>query len=128
MSIPLIATRLVCATGPVSESFIAHPAELARISERADVLVTGVCSSELVGLAAPASSVEIYAAAGRRRAIVDKHALIPGDGSVHVRWVPDGVWQVLAAGGAVPKAAVLLDLLDCDDPRARREAARVLAS
>jgi hypothetical protein len=45
---------------------------------------------------------------------------------VLARWVPDELWPVVAAPRA-PHAAVLVDLLENDDPRARREAARALA-
>jgi hypothetical protein len=44
-----------------------------------------------------------------------------------IRWVPDAVWRVVGAEVA-PKAAVLVDLLEHDDPRARREAVRALAA
>jgi hypothetical protein len=74
-------------------------------------------------------AVELYAAAGNRAAIVAEHALTPGSGAVTVHWVPDDVWAKLGAGAhAAPRAVVLVDLLEGEDPRARREAARALAS
>jgi excisionase family DNA binding protein len=112
----------------VSEQFEAHPSELPRILARPDVLATGVSAADLVGLVGDAASVEVYAPASRRGAIVDEHALIPGEGPVRVRWVPDDAWLLLAAGRSAPRAAVLLDLLESDEPRARREAARVLSA
>jgi hypothetical protein len=71
----------------------------------------------------------VYAPVGRRRAIVDDHALIPGSGPVRIRWVPDALWPLLTRNGdrRAPRAAVLLDLLEGDEPRARREAARALS-
>lgn len=68
-------------------------------------------------------------AAGRREALIADHALAPGPGPVRIRWVPDEVWPLLDRDrdGRAPRTAVLLDLLDHDDPRARREAARALA-
>jgi hypothetical protein len=42
-----------------------------------------------------------------------------------MRWVPDELWPVAGAGVA-PRAAVLVDLLEHDDPRVRREAADAL--
>ena len=112
----------------VSEQFGAHPAELPRILARPDVLATGVSVADRVGLAGQASSLEVYAPAGRRGVIVAEHALMPGEGPVHVRWVPDQAWALIAGDGRTPRAAVLLDLLESDEPRARREAARALAS
>ena len=110
-----------------SEQFDEQPSELARVVDRSDVLATGVSAADLVGFAGQASSVEAYAPASRRAAIVDEHALKPGDGPIHVRWVPDQAWALTAATGRAPRAAVLLDLLESDEPRARREAARALA-
>jgi excisionase family DNA binding protein len=110
-----------------SEKFDAHPSELARILERPDVMATGVSAADLVGLAGQASSVEVYAPASHRAAIIDEHALKPGKGPVHLRWVPDEAWALIAGDGGAPRAAVLLDLLESDEPRGRREARRVLA-
>jgi hypothetical protein len=39
--------------------------------------------------------------------------------------VPDELWRAIA-GDVAPRAAVLVDLLEHDDPRARREAAAAL--
>lgn len=110
------------------EEFDVHPSELKRILDRADVLVTGVSAGDTVGLFGSTSAVEVYAPAGSRQTIVDDHALMPGAGPVRVRWVPDGVWPLLDRDGdrRAPRAAVLLDLLEGDEPRARREAARLL--
>lgn len=113
-----------------SEELDAHPSELRRILRRPDVLATGVSAGEAVGLVGAASGVEVYAPAGRRDAIVAEHALVPGGGPVRFRWVPDELWPLVNHGGdrRAPRAAVLLDLLESDEPRARREAARALAA
>jgi hypothetical protein len=111
-----------------SEQFDAHPSELPRILDRPDVMATGVSAAELVGLAGQASSVEVYAPASHRDAIVDQHALMPGEGPVHVRWVPDEAWALIVGDSGAPRAAVLVDLLESDEPRARREAGRALRS
>ena len=110
------------------EEFDVHPSERGRILDRPDVLATGISACEVVGLVGPASAVEVYAPAGHRHAIVDEHALMPGPGPIRVRWVPDEVWLLLDRGGdrRAPHAAVLLDLLESDEPRARREAAHAL--
>jgi excisionase family DNA binding protein len=109
------------------ESFDAHPAELARILKRDDVMPTGISMPEEVGLHGGANALEFYAPDSARAAIIDEHALEKGSGSVLARWVPDDVWAAVSAPRA-PRAAVLLDLLENDDPRARREAARALES
>lgn len=111
-----------------SEEFAAHPSELARILNRRDVLATGASAGDRVGLVGSTSAVEVYAPASHREAIIDEHALIPGPGAVRVRWVPDQIWPLLDREDDAPRAAVLLDLLESDEPRARREAARALSS
>jgi excisionase family DNA binding protein len=110
------------------EEFDIHPSELGRILDRPDVLATGISAGAVVGLLGPASAVEVYAPAGHRHAILDEHALMPGPGPMRVRWVPDDVWLLIDPAGdrRAPRAAVLLDLLESDEPRARREAARAL--
>ena len=110
------------------ELFEAHPSELARLRNRSDVLLTGASAADAVGLVGEAQAVELYAPVAERDPIIDDHALLPGGGDVMVRWVPGDVWRVLDADGRVaPRAAVLVDLLESEDPRARREAARALA-
>jgi excisionase family DNA binding protein len=111
------------------EAFEAHPSELRRLRERPDILLTGASVADLVGLVGEAQGVELYAPASERGAVVAEHALMAGPGNVIVRWVPDAVWAGLdAAGQVAPRAAVLVDLLEGDEPRARHEAARALAS
>jgi hypothetical protein len=107
------------------ESFDAHPSELPRLAARPDVMRTGISAANAVGVHGGGGDVELYAPAGRRRDIVAEHVLEPGDGPVLMRWVPDALWPAVAADVA-PRAAVLVDLLEHDDPRARREADRAL--
>jgi hypothetical protein len=111
-----------------AEDFDAHPSVLPRILERPDVLATGISASDAVGLVGGGATAEVYAAAGRRKSLIDEHALEPGPGPVRIRWVPDEIWPLVNGDrdGRAPRTAVLLDLLEHDDPRARREAARVL--
>jgi excisionase family DNA binding protein len=111
------------------EEFDVHPSELKRVLDRPDVLATGISAGESIGLLGPASAVEVYAPVSHRDAIVDAHALSPAAGPVRIRWVLDEVWPVLSRGDdrRAPRAAILLDLLESDEPRARREAARALA-
>lgn len=107
------------------ESFTAHPSELERLVSRPDVMRTGISAAGVVGIHGGARDVELYAPSGRRGALVSAHALEPGDGPVLIRWVPDDLWPAVHADVA-PRAAVLVDLLEHDDPRARREAIRAL--
>jgi Transcriptional regulator, AbiEi antitoxin, Type IV TA system len=111
-----------------AEEFDAHASELARIVDRPDVLTTGISAADTVGLLGGSSAVEIYAPAAHREALIDEHALEPGPGPVRIRWVRDEIWPLLDQGDdrRAPRAAVLVDLLEHDDPRARREAARAL--
>jgi len=112
------------------EQFDAHPSELPRLLDRPDVLRTGISAGEIVGLVGRrTSAAELYAPASRRQTLIDEHALAPGTGAVRIRWVPDEIWPLLDADddGDAPRAAILLDLLEQDDPRARREAIRELS-
>ncbi|HEY2181086.1 MAG TPA: helix-turn-helix domain-containing protein [Solirubrobacteraceae bacterium] len=112
------------------EDLAGHPSELERLLARASVLLTGASAGDVVGLVGKGPGVEVYAPVGDRAAILGEHALTPAsDGLIRIRWVPDELWPDLHQEGdpRAPRAAVLLDLLESDDPRARREAARVLA-
>jgi excisionase family DNA binding protein len=113
------------------EDLAGHPSELERLLRRPDMLATGVSAGDVIGLVGKGSGVEAYAPVGHRPAILGEHALTPaGDGPIRIRWVPDELWPHLDRDGdrRPPRAAVLLDLLESDDPRARRESARALAS
>jgi excisionase family DNA binding protein len=113
----------------IREAYDAHPSELARLSARDDVLLTGASAGEVVGLVGQSSTVELYAPAGRRAPIIADHVLAAGGGNVIMRWIPDDVWSMLDPRGHIaPRAAVLLDLAEGNDPRGRREAARALAA
>jgi hypothetical protein len=107
------------------ESFDGHASELPRLAAHPYVTRTGISAADVVGVHGGPGDVELYAPAGRRPDILAEHALEPGDGPVLIRWVPDELWP-LVAGDVAPRAAVLVDLLEHDDPRARREADRVL--
>jgi excisionase family DNA binding protein len=107
------------------ERFDAHPSELARVLARDDVMKTGISAGELVGLHGGDDEAEGYAPLSHRERMIAEHALVPGDGPLLVRWVDDELWPVVGADIA-PRVAVLVDLVEHDDPRARREAARAL--
>jgi hypothetical protein len=107
------------------ESFDGHPSELPRLAAQPYVTRTGISAADVVGIHGGPSDIELYAPAARRRDILAEHALEPGDGPVLMRWVPDELWPMVT-GDVAPRAAVLVDLLEHDDPRARREAERAL--
>jgi len=104
------------------ESFDAHQSELDRLRSRPDVVRTGISAAEVVGVHGGRDELEVYAPASHRSAIADEHGLEPGEGPVLIRWTPDQLWPAVQSGGVTPRAAVLVDLLEHDDPRARREA------
>jgi excisionase family DNA binding protein len=110
------------------EDFDAHPSEVLRLVARDDVLRTGISAADDVGLVGGGSAAEVYAPASRREGLIKEHVLENGPGPVRIRWVNDDVWPLLDedGDGRAPRVAVLLDLLDDDDPRARREAATAL--
>lgn len=109
------------------EVFEAHPSELSRLRDRAGVLLTGASAAGVVGVIGEAQEIELYASVAERDPIIAEHALLAGPGAVTVRWVPDEVWAELdSASRVAPRAAVVIDLLESEDPRARREAARAL--
>lgn len=109
------------------ESFEVHPSELSRVRDRDGVMPTGIAVAREVGIHGGGREVELYVAEGRRGRLVEEHALEPGHGPLVMRWVPDDVWPLVAAPVA-PRAAMLVDLLEHDDPRARREAAHALTA
>ena len=114
----------------VSESFDVHPSELGRLVARGDVLPTGASAGGVVGVIGGPEVADCYAPSRSRAKLISEHGMEPSNGAAQIRWVPDDVWDLLVAHGRdeAPRAAVLLDLLESDDPRARREPARALAS
>lgn len=119
------------------ERFDAHPSQIPRLLDR-HVLVTGISAAETVGLSGgPLDAAELYAPIGARPTFQRLHGLAAGDGPIAIRWVDDELWNQLTSAALpwapgrpnfAPRLAVLLDLLESDDPRARREAARALAA
>jgi hypothetical protein len=107
------------------EVFDAHPAEIARMRGRPDVMLTGISAADLIGVHGGDAAVEFYAPGSARGTLIDQHALADARGPVLAHWVPGDPWPAVAAPRA-PRAAVLIDLLEHDDARIRREAARAL--
>lgn len=111
-----------------SESFAADPADAARISRGSDVLRSGLAAGRRYGVLAEDQVLDAYASRSRRDELVARYDLKPGRGVLRLRWLPDGLWPLLAVDddGVAPRAAVLLDLLEAEDPRVRRKALRAL--
>jgi excisionase family DNA binding protein len=107
------------------EAFDAHPSELSRVVARPDVMRTGISAAAEVGLHGGREEAELYAPEDRRELIMGDHGLEARHGSVLMRWVPAEIWQHID-GEVAPRVAVLVDLLEHDDPRARREAREAL--
>lgn len=107
------------------EAFDVHPSEVSRVAARPDVMRTGISAAAEVGLHGGPDEVEFYAPEDQRKLIIADHGLQSRQGPVLVRWVPTAIWQHVA-GEVAPWIAVLLDLLEHGDPRARREAREAL--
>ena len=108
------------------ESFDAHPVRARSPSKsRRDVMRTGISATDVVGVQAAGDRNRGYAPARVATRIVESTRWNPARPSV-VRWVPDELWPAVHRDVA-PSAAVLVDLLEHDDPRARREAERCSA-
>lgn len=111
-----------------SERFDVHPSELPRLLERPELMRSGLSSQGTLGLIGGSENVDAYGPDSLRQELIDDHALQPGDGPVLLRWVPDSVWERLPNVYSAPLAVMLTDLMESDDPRVRREAAKALAA
>lgn len=119
------------------ERFDAHPSAAEQLLD-GHVLATGISAAHTVGLLGTrAGAVELYAPSGARSTLQRRHGLVAGEGTIAIRWVDDELWHQLTTAALpwapdrpniAPRLAVLLDLLESDDPRARREAERALAA
>lgn len=101
----------------------AHPAEVARLAGDGEVMLGGVgaASAHRFGLQG-GEELEAYVRAGAVTRLVKRHGLIgAADGNVVLRAVPDKLWAILHRPIA-PPAAVLADLAEHPDARARRVA------
>jgi hypothetical protein len=110
------------------EQLDGHLSEFPLILTHDAVRATGISAAAGLGLTGGRDQAESYAPLSLRASLVQHHALEPVvDGSVLARWVPDAIWAPLDGMERSPSAAVLVDLLEHDDPRVRREAAAALA-
>jgi hypothetical protein len=103
------------------EAFDLHPSERQRVAARDDITRTGISAADVVGVHGGSRQLELYAPTHLRYAVIAEHALQPGDSPLLMRWVPDELWP-MARAGVAPRAAVLVDRLEHDDPRVKQEA------
>lgn len=101
----------------------AHSAELRRLAESDDLMLGGVSATGVYRLGLQGGhDVEAYVAASAVEKIAKRHGLVTdGEPNVVLRAVPDDVWALVRRPVA-PIAAVLADLAEHSDARARRVA------
>jgi hypothetical protein len=104
-------------------ALVAHPAELPRLRDSRELMLSGVSASAAYRLGLHGGEeVEAYVAAGAIEHLAARHALARrGESNVVLRSVSEDLWTVLHRPVA-PVAAVLADLAEHSDPRARRVA------
>jgi hypothetical protein len=105
----------------VRHAFQVHPAELSRLAGREELMLSGVSAAGDYQLGLQGGNeVEAYVATDTIEHVAQQHGLARG-GEVNVvlRAIPEDMWPVLHRPVA-PLAAVLADLAEHADPRARR--------
>jgi hypothetical protein len=114
------------------ERMWAHPGLVSRLVEDPQVSEGGDRAAARIREGLSETGVrDVYIADEHVERIVASYRLRPDpDGQVMLHVVPSSVPQDLMAvgGGVVPAAAAAADLLDEDDPRARRSALRQLSA
>jgi excisionase family DNA binding protein len=104
-------------------AFVAHPAELAHLRDSRELMLGGVsaAAAHRLGLQG-GEGIEAYVAAGTIEHVAARHGLARGgESNVVLRSVSENLWAVLHRPVA-PVAAVLADLAEHSDARARRVA------
>lgn len=107
----------------VRHAFEAHPGELPRLAHSDELMMGGVSAAAAHRLNLQGGKeVEAYVPAGAVERLVQRHGLDRGgEANVVLRAVPDDMWSLLHRPLA-PLAAVLADLAEHPDARARRVA------
>jgi hypothetical protein len=102
-------------------AFQAHSAELPRLSGRKELMLSGVSAAADYRLGLQGGNeAEAYVAADAIEHVAQQHGLVRGgEANVVLRAIPEGMWLVLRRPVA-PIAAVLADLAEHANPRARR--------
>jgi excisionase family DNA binding protein len=120
---------LLASRGPVQRMW-AHPGVMPRLIEDPQVSAGGDLAAARLGEGLSKARVrDLYVAEQDAERVVAGYRLRPDpDGQVSLHVVPSGVPEGLIAvrDGMIPAAAAAADLLDEDDPRARRAALRQL--
>jgi hypothetical protein len=101
----------------------AHVAELSRLADSADLMLGGVSAASAYKLGLQGGDeLEAYVAAGAIEGVAKRHGLVAGgEPNVVLRAVPDDIWSIVHRRVA-PIVAVLADLAEHSDARARRVA------
>lgn len=104
-------------------AYQAHVAELPRLAGSADLMLGGVSAAGAYKLGLQGGDeLEAYVAAGAIERVAKCHGLVAdGEPNVMLRAVPDDIWPIVHRRIA-PIAAVLADLAEHSDARARRVA------
>ncbi len=105
----------------VRHAFKAHTAELSRLAGREELMLSGVSAAADYRLGLQGGDeIEAYVAADAIEQVTQRHGLARGsEANVVLRAIPEDMWPVLRRPVA-PVAAVLADLAEHTDPRARR--------
>ncbi len=108
----------------VRHAYEAHRAELRRLADSDDLMLSGVRAAGAYRLGLQGGDeVEAYVAASAVEKISKRHGLAAGtEPNVVLRAVPDDVWALVHRRPVAPIAAVLADLAEHSDARARRVA------
>jgi excisionase family DNA binding protein len=124
--------RALLASRGRAERMWAHPGLVSRLVEDPQVSEGGDRAAARIGEGLSQTAIrDVYVAEPNAERIVESYRLRPDpEGQIMLHVVPSNVPNDLTAwrGGLVPVAAAAADLLDEDDPRARRSALRQLGA
>ncbi len=105
----------------------AHPSDLPRIEEEADLLRSGVSAGRDHQLEIVAPGIfEAYVPAKRLRQLERHYRLRASSEPNVILHVVDGPWPSESERRIAPRLAAVLDLLEDDDERTRRAGERAL--
>jgi excisionase family DNA binding protein len=120
--------RALLASRARVERMWAHPGLMSGLIEDPQVSAGGDLAAARIGEGLSETGVrDLYVAEQNAKRIVASYRLCPDpDGQVMLHVVASSVHLIAGRGGLVPAAAAAADLLDENDPRARRSALRQL--